>query len=90
MSPGYTAPGPFRQRTLRSLSSCLGLLATHSLDPTRTSGDVRLRAAVEGISDIKGTRSATFHFMKTSGPSGLAKPRGPGALPPTIQRIAGS
>src|ERR1700687_4097081 len=49
MSPGYTAPGPFRQRTLRSLSSCLGLLATHSLDPTRTSGDVRLRAAVEGI-----------------------------------------
>ncbi len=27
----------------------------HSLDPTRTSGDVRLRAAVVGISDIKGT-----------------------------------
>jgi len=38
-SPGYTTPGPFRERTLRSLSSCLGLLATHSLDPTRTSGE---------------------------------------------------
>jgi hypothetical protein len=32
----------------------LASFATHSLDPTRTSGDVRLRAAVEGISDIKG------------------------------------
>src|SRR5260221_205207 len=49
MSPGYTAPGPFRQRTLRSLSSCLGLLATHSLDPTRTSGDVRLRAILRRL-----------------------------------------
>ena len=66
--PQVTAPGPFRERLLRSSSSCLGLLATHSLYPSRTSGDVRLRAAVAGISDIKGTRSATSHFMKTKRP----------------------
>src|ERR1700730_6692522 len=33
-SPGYTAPGPFRERMLRSLSSCFGLLANngHAID----------------------------------------------------------
>src|SRR3982074_890285 len=66
MSPGYTAPGPFRERTLRSLSSCLGLLATHSLDPTRTSSNVRFRAAVKDIADIKRALiRATSHFMST-------------------------
>jgi hypothetical protein len=65
-SQGYTAPGPFRERTLRSLSSCLGLLAIHSLDPTRTSSNVRFRAAVKDIADIKRALiRATSHFLST-------------------------
>src|ERR1700722_10944965 len=38
---------PRANATVIILMPCL--LATHSLDPTRTSGDVRLRAAVVGI-----------------------------------------
>ena len=38
-----------------------------SLDATRISRDVRVRAVVEGISDIKYAATATSHFMRTGG-----------------------
>jgi TPR repeat protein len=51
---------------LQRLSSCVDLLATESLDGTRIQR-CSLRAAVEGISDIKHNQAAASHFMESDG-----------------------